>query len=380
VTTTATTTLKSVLDDAHPVLFPSALSKILLGTTFTPLKRTCTLLAPKAAVNLTAIDATGETPASALNPNRLAARKVTTLRVTMGAVAGVLAGGTDAVQAFLALDGPGSASFNTVVKASALKVGTLGNAGGVTVACVADGVNNGSNGGASMTQVGVAVTLHYISGMTTTSDMERAIRGFGATALIEVKTTTTFPNYVLLVGDDDFTATNLASGADTIPATLDLATLGSAQLDTIVEYVPTGIFCGNGVTFAAVPDALAALGTITETGSGATATVVWHYLATTSTVANFETTLAASSTLMAVDTAGTAITVIPNLDATMVGVYVVSDSGAAALLASSTVVGVALLSADGTTITFPSPVGAFVATYVPLTQSPTQWAASFPSL
>lgn len=64
---------------------------------------------------------------------------------------------------------------------------------------------------ASVTEVGSAVTLHYTSGATTVAQMEAAIDG--TSTLIEVKTPGTQSN-VLLVGDDDFSATNLAHGAE----------------------------------------------------------------------------------------------------------------------------------------------------------------------
>jgi hypothetical protein len=362
-------TLQEALDAAQPSLLPSALQQLKLGTMLSPLKRTfASLLVPGTVIDLTAIDADGE-DAGDENPNRLAAAKVTTLRVTQGAVSGLLAGGTDAIQAFLDLSGPGSATFDIVVKATELNVGTDGNGGtNVTIASVADGVDNGSNGGASVTQSGIAVTLHYVSGQTTVADMQRAIAAFGAEpdALIELKTASTNPSYILLVGDDDFGATNLAGGAAMIPATLDLGTLGSGELDSVVQYNGTGIFSGNGVRVALLPDGLAA-GSFTEEGEDATATVVFHYLAATTTVTQFETALAVydADGLITLDTAGTGANILPNLDATMVGAYVVSDAGATALTPSAVICGIAKLSDDGTTLTFLESVGGLVITYIP---------------
>lgn len=362
--TTRIQSLADALDAAQPSVLPSALAAVQFGTMLTPLKRTIVPTSPGLAIDLTA-------------GGGLAALKVITLRATVGAVAGVLAGGTDAVQAFLAIDGPASASWNTVVEATALKIGTAGNSGGVTVAATADGVNNGSNGGASMTQSGVAVTLHYISGVTTVADMERAIRGYGAGALIQIKTASTHQSYILLVGDDDFTATNLASGADMSPAFLDLSTLGSGELDTIVEYNLDTISSGNGLVVAAVPDAV---GAVSLTDGGADGTFIIHYIAGTSTVTLVEGALVALDGTIHTKTGGTGATTIPDLDATGVGTYVVSDADATALDPSAVICGIAKMSDDGTTLTFLSGVGALVITYIPLPASAAELAAPFPSL
>lgn len=364
-TTTRIASLADAIDAAQPSVLPSALSLLKLGTMLTPLKRTIVPSGPGLAIDLTADD------------DGLAALKVITLRATVGAVAGVLAGGTDAVQAFLAIDGPASASWNTVVQASALFIGTDGNGGAVTVAAVADGVNNGSNGGASMTQSGGAVTLHYISGTTTVADMERAIRGYGAGANITVKTQSTHQSYILLVGDDDFGATNLASGADMIPGSLDLSTLGSGELDTIVEYNLDTISAGNGLVVAAVPDAV---GAVSLTDGGVDGAFIIHYIAATSTVTNVETALASLDGTIHTKTGGTGATVIPDLDATGVGTYIVGDAGATALDPTAVICGIAKLSDDGTTLTFLSGVGALVITYIPLPVSAAELAAPFPSL
>lgn len=63
----------------------------------------------------------------------------------------------------------------------------------------------------TVSEVGAAVTLHYTSGFTTVAQLEAAIAA--TSTLIEVKTAGT-PGNVLLVGDDDFAATNLAHGAE----------------------------------------------------------------------------------------------------------------------------------------------------------------------
>jgi hypothetical protein len=61
---------------------------------------------------------------------------------------------------------------------------------------------------ASVTEVGDAVTLHYTSGATTVAELEAAI---ATSTKIRVKREGT-EAAVLLVGDDDFAATNLAGG------------------------------------------------------------------------------------------------------------------------------------------------------------------------
>jgi len=80
VTTTAAKTVAVVLDAANPNDLPDALQQVKLGTLLTPLKRTFTGLTGTTCV-LTAVDGTGET-SGATNPNRMAALRVNTLRVT----------------------------------------------------------------------------------------------------------------------------------------------------------------------------------------------------------------------------------------------------------------------------------------------------------
>jgi hypothetical protein len=80
VTATAAETLKVALDEANPNKLADALRKVALGTILAPLKRTFTGLTG-ASCDLTATDGVGET-AGAANPNRLAALRINTLRVT----------------------------------------------------------------------------------------------------------------------------------------------------------------------------------------------------------------------------------------------------------------------------------------------------------
>lgn len=80
-TTTFIRSLQLVLDQALPGEFVDGCRSLKLGTTFTPLKRVFTGLSASATVDLTALDATGETPIGATNPSRLPALVVTYLRV-----------------------------------------------------------------------------------------------------------------------------------------------------------------------------------------------------------------------------------------------------------------------------------------------------------
>ena len=67
---------------------------------------------------------------------------------------------------------------------------------------------------------------------------------------------------------------------------------------------------------------------------------------------------------------------------TVVGTYVLSDiAGAAVTAATHTVVGIALISDDGTTLTFPSAdVTAFVIEYIPRTLQASAWTSAFAPL
>lgn len=74
------TTMKSALDGARGGQLEDILAKVKLGTLLAPLKRVFAAITATATVDLTALDATGET-VGANNPNRAAALSVTYLRV-----------------------------------------------------------------------------------------------------------------------------------------------------------------------------------------------------------------------------------------------------------------------------------------------------------
>lgn len=94
---------------------------------------------------------------------------------------------------------------------------------------------------------------------------------------------------------DPATATDLA--------TLDLGTLTSTHLDTVIKAASAG---GSDITVQAIDDATGAVTLVEDTVAR---TVVIHYKGGTSTVANIETAIA-TSTLVAVKTAGTGATVL----------------------------------------------------------------------
>lgn len=79
-TTTYIRSLLKVLDEALPGEFADAMRSVKLGTMLRPLKRVFTAQAASATMDLTALDATGET-AGIANVARLAALLVTYLRV-----------------------------------------------------------------------------------------------------------------------------------------------------------------------------------------------------------------------------------------------------------------------------------------------------------
>lgn len=118
------------------------------------------------------------------------------------------------IKAILAVDGPASATWNTIVRA--VLPGVEQEA--ITIAATADGTGTGS-----FTVVDTAIEFHYESGVTTAADFEAAIAADEAvSALIEVQTACTTPGYLLLVDDDDFTATALAHTSAVIVGTFTL--------------------------------------------------------------------------------------------------------------------------------------------------------------
>ncbi len=118
-------------------------------------------------------------------------------------------------KAVLAIDGPASATWNTIIQAVAMgeALGEL-----VTLTSTADGAGTGS-----FTVVGTAITFHYATGVTTVADFEA---GFAAdedvAALATINTAGTTQAYALLVGDDDFAATPLVYSTGALAATLTL--------------------------------------------------------------------------------------------------------------------------------------------------------------
>lgn len=101
-TTTAKRTVQLVADEGNPNELGPILAKLKLGTALAPLKRAFTGLTAAGSFDLTLLDGTGETPATAANPKRLAALSVTSLRVTSETT------GTDATGSYAITDASGT--------------------------------------------------------------------------------------------------------------------------------------------------------------------------------------------------------------------------------------------------------------------------------
>ncbi len=105
----------------------------------------------------------------------------------------------------------------------------MANAGNVWgAATLADGVD-GTN--VTFVVTGAAVVCHYADGFSTVEDFEAALAADApAAAVLRVKTAGTTPLYLLVVTDDDFSATNLTGGGVGTQAapTLTNAALGVA--------------------------------------------------------------------------------------------------------------------------------------------------------
>jgi hypothetical protein len=153
-------------------------------------------------------------------------------------------------RAILAIDGPASATWDTVIRAV-----PPGEAAGqaVTLAATADGTGAGS-----FTVVGTAIEFHYEDQVTTVADFEAGILSNPeVAALIELSTAGTTQAYALLVSADDFTATALAYTTGALAATLTL--WGYLAASRRWYEIPTST--GTAVT----PAALAETGTDTIT-------------------------------------------------------------------------------------------------------------------
>lgn len=111
--------------------------------------------------------------------------------------------------------------------------------------------------------------------------------------------------YANTKGPQRFTLRLLGVSGSAVKAELDLDT-PSADLDTVVRAKTAGA-AGNSITVAAVGDSAPAAGvTISEAGNAVTI----HFESGVSTVANVETAIGTSSTLIEVKTAGTGATVL----------------------------------------------------------------------
>lgn len=355
-TITLARTLALVLDQAPPGQVADALRSVKLGTLLAPLKRTFAGLVPATAFDLTALDASGETIGTS-NPNRLAAFLMRTLRVTAAAVSHLLAGGADAVKASLDM-ATKTTHINTVIQAKV--AGTAGNS--FTITSTADGAGVGS-----LTLSGSDYTFHYATGVTTVANFETLIT---ASANLEVKTPGTGATLIVAVVDA-FSSTALAGGAAAVKAEFALAGIGSGALDTVVRAATAGA-AGNAITIVVIGDS-----TTTATAVDTSNKTTLHYKPGTSTVANVETAIG-TSTLIEVKTAGTGATVLTATETPGAGTYLVTDAaGATVSPAGHTIPGLALISDDGKTLTFPVTVDGFTTQYVPRMLSSTDLAAVF---
>lgn len=101
---------------------------------------------------------------------------------------------------------------------------TQGSWGATTLGDGTDGTN------VTFDVSGTAITCHFASGFSTVEDFEDALAADeDVAALVELKTAGTTPLYLLVVTDDDFSATNLSGGGvatNAAPSSLTDRTLG----------------------------------------------------------------------------------------------------------------------------------------------------------
>lgn len=172
-------------------------------------------------------------------------------------------------------------------------------------------------------------------------------------------------------------------GGDAVKATLNLQGAGkSTNIDIIVAAKVAGTG-GNAITITTVADAGAQAGTISEVGNAITI----HYKDAVSTVADIRALLA-TSTLVDLVTNGTGATVLHAPGDTFgptnlaggqadTGCFAITDAGGTAIAATDTKLGIATISDDGKTITFPSALTSFTIEYVPRTLQSSAWLGAF---
>lgn len=157
------------------------------------------------------------------------------------------------IKAVLAVDGPASATWNTILVAVP-RGETDGEA--VTFTATADGTGTGS-----ITVVGTAVTFHYETAVTTVANFEAALAASAAASLLmRVMTAGTTQGYALLVGDDDFAATPLAWTTGALAGTFTL--WGYLEAADVWFEIPT--MGGTEVTPVALAETQADIITHTE--------------------------------------------------------------------------------------------------------------------
>lgn len=149
--------------------------------------------------------------------------------------------------ALLAIDGPASATWNTVVEA--VTEGGDGNLVTLEVAADSAAAEN-----VTFEVMGTAVLCHFEDGVSTVADFEAALAADpAASALLRVKTPGTTQAYALVVTDDDFAATALTGGGSTTSAAPD-----PSDPDLGVPFIP-------GDAVQALVRSVAGSGTMTAT-------------------------------------------------------------------------------------------------------------------
>ena len=127
------------------------------------------------------------------------------------------------------------AHVETAIGLSAKLAVKTGGTGGTTLTAPGDNFTatalaGGADGTVVITEVGDAVEIHYVDGVSTVGDVETAI-GSGST-LIAVKTAGTGAT-TLVAADDDFAATNLAGGVDAEAVDISGAEVGSVKVHAL---------------------------------------------------------------------------------------------------------------------------------------------------
>ncbi len=227
----------------------------------------------------------------------------------------------------------------------------------------------------TVTEVGDAVTLHATNGVTTVAQMESAITA--ESTKIEVGTAGT--GATVLVTGDAFAATALAGGSSGTAA--NVTEIGSAVtlhgtngettvalMEAAITALATKITVGTAGTAGTVLNSGSAFAVQSLAGGldgegvtviDATPNITVHYVPDQSTVTQFQATVN-TSTLIRVKTAGTGGNILDAGDELVSQAFTTGTDPEAAAS-----VGIASISDDGKTVTFPAAVTAFTISYLP---------------